>query len=204
MRFRLEGILRCPPLFDRHQWAVPLYGAVNAHRVKLFGDFFLNSSTLPSQIISIGIRNVSLSMLSGAVATGNCYATGPGVGTASAPKTVPAGTQSTFSINARDVYKNVAADDNLNFQVKLTLLGKTTAYLNSDSITFADDHYEVDYTPVKAGTYSVSLTGPVCFLQWMFSSCCKCLFCTLLLQWKAFVGCNVKYFTAPVFGTGTS
>jgi hypothetical protein len=100
------------------------------------------------------------------VANANCYATGPGVGTASAPKTVPAGTQSTFSIFARDVYKNVAADDNLNFQVKLTLLGKTLAYLNSDTITFVDDHYEVDYTPVKAGTYAVSLIG----LVWVLGS----------------------------------
>lgn len=100
---------------------------------------------------------MSLCFFPGAVSPANSTASGPGVGTLSSPQSVQAGVQSTFSLFPKDYYGNAVLDSSLNFRVKLTLNGSQPTALNSDHVTFVTDHYEVGYTPIRAGNYSVSV-----------------------------------------------
>lgn len=68
---------------------------------------------------------------------------------------VPAGVSSKILVYARDSYGNPVTSGTATFSVTLQNAA-ANAFLRPDSVSFVKDHYEVVYTPSKAGVYQVS------------------------------------------------
>ncbi|GAQ88514.1 filamin [Klebsormidium nitens] len=69
---------------------------------------------------------------------------------------VPAGVSSKILVYARDSYGNPVTSGTATFSVTLQNAA-ANAFLRPDSVSFVKDHYEVAYTPAKAGVYQITI-----------------------------------------------